>query len=77
MTRRRRFARDMDSFGDEATYRWEFEGRKLRVDEGDGESGAYFEAWFDDDFSQYAGTWHGFGAAGDADDGLITYTRVD
>ncbi|HEX6877449.1 MAG TPA: hypothetical protein VF165_17465 [Nocardioidaceae bacterium] len=51
-------ARYMDTMGDEATYAWVFDDRKIRVSFGDKNSDTYFEATLNEDHSQYIGTWH-------------------
>lgn len=70
-------ARYLDTMGDEATYTWVLDGQKIRVSQGDAESDTYFEARFNDDNSEYAGTWHyPEGVGGDAAEERIVYTRV-
>ncbi|MFC7622408.1 hypothetical protein [Microlunatus sp. GCM10028923] len=63
-------ARYLDTQGNEATYTWSLDGRRLRVSLGD----TYFEARFTDDNSEYAGSWHG--PDGPAVDERIVYTRI-
>lgn len=48
----------MDIMGENFTYTWELDGKKLRMDFGDKDSDMYFEAIFNDDNSEYSGTWH-------------------
>lgn len=70
-------ARYLDTMGNEATYTWMLYGQKVRVSQGDDESGTYFVAWFNDDNSEYAGTWHyPEGAGDDTAEDRIVYTRV-
>jgi len=68
-------ARYMDTMGDESTYTWVLDGQKIRVSQGDKESDTYFEARFNDDNSEYVGTWHY------PDDGAteerIVYERIE
>lgn len=71
-------ARYMDTMGDESIYTWMMDGQKVRVIQGDQESDTFFEATFNDDNSEYVGTWHyPDGADDDAADESITYTRID
>ncbi len=66
----------LDTMGQEATYTWMLDGRKLRVSQGD-DPDTYFEARIEDDNSEYAGTWHyPEGAGDDAADERIVYTRI-
>ena len=67
-------ARYMDTMGDEATYTWVLEGRKIRVSLGDQHSDTYFQATLNDDNSQYVGTWH-YPEGPDATENIV-YTRV-
>lgn len=69
-------ARYMDTMGDEATYSWVLEDRKIRVSLGERDSDTYFQATLNEDNSQYVGTWHypGSGPPDAAEN--ITYTRV-
>lgn len=70
-------ARYLDTMGNEATYTWMLDGQKVRVSQGDDESDTYFEARFNDDNSEYAGTWHyPEGGGDDAAEERIVYTRV-
>lgn len=65
-------ARYLDSLGNEARYTWALDGRRIRVSLV-GRPDTYFEARFNDDYSEYAGTWQGpDGAAEDR----IVYTRT-
>lgn len=69
-------ARYMDTMGDEATYSWELEDRKIRVSLGEKDSDTYFQATLNEDNSQYVGTWH-YPDSGPPDaTENITYTRV-
>jgi hypothetical protein len=69
-------ARYMDTMGDEATYTWVLEHRKIRVSLGDKDSNTYFQATLNEDNSQYIGTWHyPEGGPPDATEN-IAYTRV-
>ena len=70
-------ARYMDTMGDEATYTWVLEDRKIRVSLGEEDSNTYFQATLNEDNSQYVGTWHY--PEGDPPDAAekIVYTRVD
>jgi hypothetical protein len=67
----------MDTMGDESTYTWVLDGQKLRVSLGDKESDTFFEATFNEDNTEYIGTWH---YPDDVDAGAgderIVYSRV-
>ena len=66
----------MDTMGDEATYTWALENRKIRVSLGEEDSDTYFQATLNDDNSQYIGTWH-YPEGGPPDPAEnIVYTRV-
>ena len=69
-------AQYMDTTGDEATYTWVLDHPTIRVSLGDAESDTYFQATFNEDSSEYVGTWHY--PKGDAADPAesIVYTRV-
>ena len=69
-------ARYMDTMGDEATYTWVLEGRRIRVSLGDTESDTYFQATLNEDSSQYVGTWHYPADVAEAPTEEIVYTRV-
>jgi hypothetical protein len=70
-------ARYMDTMGDEATYTWVLEDRKIRVGLDDEDSNTYFQATLNEDNSQYIGTWHyPEGGPTDATERIV-YTRVD
>lgn len=70
-------ARYMDTLGDESTYIWVLDGRNLRVSQGDEKSDTFFNARFNDDDSEYVGTWHyPDDGDGNADEEQITYTRI-
>lgn len=69
-------ARYMDTMGDEATYSWVLEDRKIRVSLGERDSDTYFQATLNEDNSQYVGTWH-YPDSGPPDaTENITYTRI-
>ncbi len=68
-------ARYMDTMGDEATYTWVLEGRRIRVSLGDQDSNTYFQATLNEDHSQYIGTWHYPEGPSDATENIV-YTRV-
>jgi hypothetical protein len=69
-------ARYMDTMGDEATYTWTLEDRKIRVSLGETDSTTYFQATLNEDNSQYIGTWHyPEGGPSDATENIV-YTRV-
>ncbi len=51
-------ARYMDTMGDEATYTWVLDDRRIRVSLGEKDSNTYFQATLNEDNSQYVGTWH-------------------
>lgn len=69
-------ARYMDTMGDEATYTWVLDGRKIRVSLGEQESDTYFLATLADDGTQYVGTWHyPDGGPPDEAEGIV-YTRA-
>ena len=68
----------MDTMGDESTYTWVLDGQNLRVSLGDKRSDTFFEASFNDDNSEYVGTWHYPDVVGDdAADERIVYTRIE
>ncbi|TCO35592.1 uncharacterized protein DUF1579 [Kribbella steppae] len=67
-------ARYMDTMGDESTYTWVLDGQKMRVGLADKESDTYFEARFNDDNSEYVGTWH---YPDDGGDDAIIYRRIE
>lgn len=70
-------ARYMDTMGDDATYTWVLDGHTLRVSQGGKDSDTYFKATFNDDYSEYTGTWHyADGIDPDAENEKITYTRI-
>jgi hypothetical protein len=70
-------ARYMDTMGDEATYTWVLEDRKIRVARGDKDSDTYFQATLNEDSSQYVGTWHyPEGGPADATENIV-YTRLE
>jgi hypothetical protein len=67
----------MDTMGDESTYTWVLHGQKLRVSLGGKESDTFFEATFNEDNTEYIGTWH---YPDDVDGGTaderIIYSRI-
>ena len=67
----------MDTMGDESTYTWVLDGQKLRVSLGAKESDTFFEATFNEDNTEYVGTWH---YPQNADEGAadewIVYSRI-
>ncbi|MEV6849355.1 hypothetical protein [Actinoplanes sp. NPDC051411] len=68
----------MDTMGDESTYTWVLDGQKLRVSLGDGESDTFFEAAFNNDNTEYVGTWRSpDNAGGDAAEERIVYSRIE
>lgn len=70
-------ARYMDTMGDEATYIWVLDGQSLRVSLGDKKSDTFFEASFNDDNSEYVGTWHyPDDVDDDAAEARIVYSRI-
>lgn len=70
-------ARYMDTMGDESTYTWVLAGQNLRVSQGEEKSETFFNASFNDDNSEYVGTWHYPDEGGaDADEERIVYTRI-
>lgn len=70
-------ARYLDTAGGQATYTWMLDGQRVRVSQGDEGSDTYFEARFNDDYSEYAGTWHyPEGVDDDAAEERIVYTRL-
>ncbi len=70
-------ARYMDTAGDDSVYTWVLDGHKFRVTLGSADSDTYFEAAFDEDNSEYTGTWHYPPGADDgAADERIVYTRI-
>ena len=68
-------ARYMDTMGDEATYTWVLQDRKIRVSLGDEDSSTYFQATLNKDNSEYIGTWHYPEGGPDATEKIV-YTRV-
>jgi hypothetical protein len=69
-------ARYMDTMGNEATYTWVLQDRKIRVSLGEKDSDTYFQADLNEDSSQYIGTWH-YPEGGPPDEtGSIVYTRI-
>lgn len=48
----------MDIMGENFTYTWALDGKKLRINFGDADSDMYFEATFNDDNTEYSGAWH-------------------
>lgn len=70
-------ARYMDTSGDESTYTWVLDGKNLRVSLGDEKSDTFFNARFNDDNSEYVGTWHypDDGGSNVAEERII-YTRI-
>ncbi|GAB3426376.1 hypothetical protein [Flindersiella endophytica] len=70
-------ARYMDTMGDESTYAWVLDGQNLRVSLGDEKSDTFFNARFNDDNSEYVGTWHyPDDGDGNAAEEQIVYTRI-
>ena len=70
-------ARYMDTAGDASVYTWVLDGQRLRVTQGDPGSDTYFEAAFDEDNSEYTGTWHyPPGVDHGAEDEWIVYSRI-
>jgi hypothetical protein len=70
-------ARYMDTMGDESTYTWVLDGQNLRVSLGDEKSDTFFNASFNDDNSEYVGTWHyPDDDGGNAAEEQIVYTRT-
>jgi hypothetical protein len=71
-------ARYMDTMGDESTYTWVLDGQKLRVSLGGKESDTFFEATFNNDNTEYVGTWHYPDDVGsDAAEERIVYSRIE
>jgi hypothetical protein len=70
-------ARYMDTMGDEATYTWVLDGQKLRVSLGGKESDTFFEATFNEESTEYIGTWHypDDDDSGAADEPIV-YSRI-
>lgn len=67
----------MDTMGDESTYTWVLDGQKLRVSLGGKESDTFFEAAFNEDNTEYVGTWHySDDVDGGAADERIVYNRI-
>ncbi|MFL6075456.1 MAG: hypothetical protein ACJ73S_18870 [Mycobacteriales bacterium] len=67
----------MDTMGDESTYTWVLDGQKLRVSLGGKESDTFFQATFNQDNTEYVGTWHyPDGVGGGAADERIVYSRI-
>ncbi|MEV0799251.1 hypothetical protein AB0I34_16285 [Kribbella sp. NPDC050281] len=68
----------MDTMGDESTYEWVLDGQNLRVSLSDETSDTYFEARFNDDNSEYVGTWHyPEHVVGGAPEERIVYSRIE
>jgi hypothetical protein len=71
-------ARYMDTMGDESTYTWVLDGQKLRVSLGGKESDTFFEATFNNDNTEYVGTWHyPDDVVSDAAEERIVYSRIE
>lgn len=67
----------MDTMGDESTYTWVLDGHELRVSLGGKESDTFFAAIFNDDNTEYVGTWHyPDDVDGRAADQRIIYSRT-
>ncbi len=63
--------------GDESTCTWVLDGQKLRVSLGGQESDTFFEATFNEDNTEYIGTWHyPDDVDGGAADERIVYSRI-
>jgi hypothetical protein len=70
-------ARYMDTMGGESTYIWVLDGQNLRVSLDDEKSDTFFKASFNDDDSEYVGTWHyPDDGGGNAAEEQILYTRI-
>jgi hypothetical protein len=65
----------MDTMGDESIYTWVLDGQTMRVSLHDKESDTYFEARFNDDNTEYVGTWH-YPDGDDASEERIVYSRM-
>ncbi|TCC59424.1 hypothetical protein E0H73_22565 [Kribbella pittospori] len=65
----------MDTMGDDSTYEWVLDGQNLRVSLSDKASDTFFEASFNDDNSEYAGTWHY--PDDDVPEERIVYSRIE
>ena len=61
--------------GDDSTYEWVLDGQNLRVSLSDKTSDTFFEARFNDDNSEYAGTWHY--SDDDVPEEGIVYSRIE
>ena len=68
-------ARYMDTMGDESTYIWALDGRTMRVSHDDKDSDTYYEATFNDDYSEYSGKWH-YPYGDDPEEEPIVYKRI-
>ncbi|TCC53504.1 hypothetical protein E0H75_07405 [Kribbella capetownensis] len=68
-------ARYMDTMGDDSTYEWVLDGQSLRVSLSDKASDTFFEARFNDDNSEYVGTWHY--PDDDVPEERIAYSRIE
>ena len=71
-------AQYMDTMGDQATYTWVLDDRRIRVSLGRENSDTYFQATLNDDKSQYIGTWHypHGDSHPDATENIV-YTRIE
>lgn len=70
-------ARYMDTMGDEATYTWVLEDRRIRVSLGEKDSNTYFQATLNEDNTQYIGTWHYPEGGPPVATENIVYTRME
>jgi hypothetical protein len=67
----------MDTMGDESIYTWVLDGQELRVSLGGKESDTFFGATFNEDNTEYIGTWHyPDDVDGGAADERIVYSRI-
>jgi hypothetical protein len=67
----------MDTMGDESIYTWVLDGQELRVSLDGKESDTFFAATFNEDNTEYVGTWHyPDDVDGDAADERIVYSRI-
>jgi len=67
----------VDTMGDESTYTWVLDGHELRVSLGGKDSDTFFAAVFNEDNTEYVGTWHyPDDAGGRAAEERIIYSRI-
>lgn len=67
----------MDTMGDRSIYIWQLDDHTMRVSHNSKDSGTYFEATFNHDYSEYTGIWHyPIGDNPEPEKEKITYTKM-